>query len=105
MKLRHYFLTFVAIAVTLANCLGCADGSDNSNSPDNPTRASSCVTESISADFTFKSNYIQVLGSNMHYIDEGEAVSVGPGLHYLMEDQPHRIGWEIARWYQSLPAQ
>ncbi len=30
---------------------------------------------------------------------DGEAVSVGPGLHYLAEDQPHAIGRAIERWY------
>ncbi len=30
------------------------------------------MRDSISAEFPFKSNYINVLGSNMHYVDEGE---------------------------------
>ncbi|MEM7035200.1 MAG: haloalkane dehalogenase [Chloroflexota bacterium] len=30
------------------------------------------MTKSISAEFPFQSNYISVLGSKMHYIDEGE---------------------------------
>lgn len=37
-------------------------------------------------------------------LKQGLAVSVGPGLHYVMEDQPHRIGQEIATWFQTLPA-
>jgi len=28
-------------------------------------------------------------------------VNVGPGLHYLQEDHPHKIGWELAKWYSS----
>ncbi|MFQ5796172.1 MAG: haloalkane dehalogenase [Candidatus Bipolaricaulia bacterium] len=29
-------------------------------------------TQEISADFPYKSNYVEVLGSKMHYVDEGE---------------------------------
>ncbi len=29
------------------------------------------AAENISPDFPFKSNYIEVNGSNMHYVDEG----------------------------------
>jgi len=29
-------------------------------------------------------------------------VDVGKGIHYLQEDNPHRIGEEIARWYSRL---
>lgn len=28
-------------------------------------------------------------------------VDIGPGLHYLQEDNPHQIGEELARWYQE----
>ena len=31
-----------------------------------------------------------------------ETVDIGPGLHYLQEDNPHRIGSELARWYKAL---
>jgi len=36
-------------------------------------------------------------------LQNAKAVSVGPALHYLMEDQPHNIGREIASWFNSLP--
>ena len=29
-------------------------------------------------------------------------VDIGPGIHYLQEDNPHLIGSEIAKWYDSL---
>jgi haloalkane dehalogenase len=31
------------------------------------------------------------------------SVPIGPGLHFLQESSPHRIGTEIARWYRHLP--
>ena len=31
-----------------------------------------------------------------------ETVDIGPGIHFLQEDNPHLIGQELARWYQSL---
>ena len=30
-------------------------------------------------------------------------VDVGPGIHFIQEDQPDRIGSELARWYGQLP--
>jgi haloalkane dehalogenase len=32
-----------------------------------------------------------------------KSVHIGPGLHFLQESSPHRIGREIATWYRSLP--
>lgn len=32
-----------------------------------------------------------------------EVVDVGPGIHYLQEDNPHAIGRAIADWYRRLP--
>lgn len=29
-------------------------------------------------------------------------VDLGPGIHFLQEDHPHRIGSELAAWYRSL---
>ena len=29
-------------------------------------------------------------------------VDIGPGIHYLQEDNPHQIGAELAAWYQTL---
>ncbi len=29
-------------------------------------------------------------------------VDIGPGIHYLQEDNPHLIGKELAEWYESL---
>ena len=32
-----------------------------------------------------------------------EAVSVGPGLHFLQEDQPHAIGAALSEWLDGMP--
>ena len=29
-------------------------------------------------------------------------VDIGPGIHFLQEDNPHLIGEEIAAWYKTL---
>ena len=43
---------------------------------------------------------------DVEYIDRNftdtKMVNLGAGLHYLQEDQPHRIGEELASWYMSL---
>lgn len=31
-----------------------------------------------------------------------ETVNIGPGIHYLQEDNPQLIGLELAKWYRSL---
>ena len=31
-----------------------------------------------------------------------ETVDIGPGIHYLQEDNPHLIGEELARWHRAL---
>jgi haloalkane dehalogenase len=31
-----------------------------------------------------------------------KTVDIGPGLHYIQEDNPHLIGRELAEWYKSL---
>lgn len=31
-----------------------------------------------------------------------ETVDIGPGIHYLQEDNPHLIGEKLAEWYQKL---
>jgi len=31
-----------------------------------------------------------------------ETVDIGPGVHFVQEDNPHKIGEELARWYQGL---
>ena len=36
-------------------------------------------------------------------INNLQSVFIGPGLHFLQESSPHRIGREIAAWYQNLP--
>jgi hypothetical protein len=33
-----------------------------------------------------------------------KTVNIGAGIHYLQEDNPHIIGLEIAKWYESIPA-
>ena len=30
-----------------------------------------------------------------------KTVDIGPGIHYLQEDNPHLIGSELANWYRS----
>ena len=30
--------------------------------------------------------------------------NIGAGIHYLQEDNPHAIGLEIAKWYESIPS-
>jgi len=29
-------------------------------------------------------------------------VDIGEGIHYVQEDNPHRIGEEVAKWFQKL---
>jgi haloalkane dehalogenase len=89
------------------------------------------MTATISADFPFEPHFVEVLGSKMHYVDEGEgdpvlflhgnptssylwrniiphvsprARCIAPedGVHYLQEDNPRLIGETIAEWYQEL---
>jgi len=36
-------------------------------------------------------------------INNLQSVFIGPGLHFLQESSPHRIGREIAAWYRKLP--
>jgi len=31
-----------------------------------------------------------------------KTVDIGPGIHYLQEDNPHLIGSELAQWYKGL---
>jgi haloalkane dehalogenase len=31
-----------------------------------------------------------------------KTVDIGPGVHYIMKDNPHLIGEEIAVWYRTL---
>ena len=31
-----------------------------------------------------------------------KTVDIGPGLHFVQEDNPHKIGRELAQWYQGL---
>lgn len=31
-----------------------------------------------------------------------ETIDIGAGIHFVQEDNPHRIGEELARWYQAL---
>ena len=31
-----------------------------------------------------------------------KTVDIGPGIHFLQEDNPHLIGEEIAAWYKTL---
>ena len=31
-----------------------------------------------------------------------KTVDIGPGVHFVQEDNPHKIGEEVAKWYQGL---
>ncbi|MFQ5741645.1 MAG: haloalkane dehalogenase, partial [Acidobacteriota bacterium] len=31
-----------------------------------------------------------------------KSVDIGPGIHWLQEDNPHLIGSELAKWYRTL---
>jgi haloalkane dehalogenase len=31
-----------------------------------------------------------------------EAIDIGPGIHYIQEDNPHKIGKELSQWYLRL---
>jgi haloalkane dehalogenase len=31
-----------------------------------------------------------------------KTVNIGPGLHYIQEDNPHLIGEKLAKWYTGL---
>lgn len=35
-------------------------------------------------------------------IKDLETVDIGTGIHFVQEDNPHKIGEELARWYQSI---
>ena len=45
--------------------------------------------QNISAEFPFESNYVEVLGSKMHYIDEGEG---DPSYSFMATQLPHIYG-------------
>ncbi|MEM8862583.1 MAG: haloalkane dehalogenase [Chloroflexota bacterium] len=36
------------------------------------------------------------------HIKNLETVDIGTGIHFVQEDNPHKIGEELARWYQSI---
>jgi haloalkane dehalogenase len=31
-----------------------------------------------------------------------KTVDIGPGAHFVQEDNPHKIGEELAKWHQGL---
>lgn len=31
-----------------------------------------------------------------------QTVDIGPGIHYVQEDNPHEIGQHLAEWYRAL---
>ena len=51
------------------------------------------ATQSISADFPYAPHYVDVHGSQIHYVEEGS----GDPILFL-----HGIGTELANWYSSL---
>jgi len=40
----------------------------------------------------------------MSHMKNLKAVDIGPGIHYLQEDNPHLIGSELADWYSGISA-
>ena len=36
------------------------------------------------------------------HIPNLKTVDIGDGIHYLQEDNPHKIGEELSNWYQAL---
>ena len=75
----------------------------------------------ISADFNFKSHFIEVHGSKiLFYAQPGgliteqtvgwckeklpnlTTIDIGPGLHFVQEDNSAKIGEELARWYRVI---
>ena len=59
--------------------------------------------KTISADFSFESKFLEIYGSKMHYIEEGE----GDPILFLhgnpsTNDNPHMIGKELEKWYRKL---
>jgi len=106
------------------------------------------ISSPASADFPFESQYADVLGSRVHYVEQGTgepkdfyetatnycgalarsglpalllyypdmapaveayrsflsdltAIEVDGAHHFMPEDQPERVGLEVARWVQS----
>ena len=43
-----------------------------------------------------------VLGWCREHLTNLKVVNIGPGIHYLQEDNPQLIGTELARWYAGL---
>jgi len=37
-----------------------------------------------------------------HHLPNLKVVDIGPGIHFIQEDNPHLIGTELANWYSSL---
>lgn len=54
-------------------------------------------SQEISAAFPFRSNYVEVHGSKMHYIDEGSGDPI-----LFLHGNPHQIGSTLAKWYTGL---
>lgn len=70
--------------------------------------------QQISTDFPFQEHYVEVLGSRMHTIDQGDVVwlqenlsefrvvNIAPDQHFVQEDSPHAIGEALIEWLSSL---
>lgn len=46
------------------------------------------------------SSYVEWCRENLKNLT---TVDIGSGLHYVQEDNPHKIGEELMHWYQNLP--
>ena len=58
------------------------------------------TSKDILSEFPFTSKFIEINGSNIHYIEEGAGDPI-VFIHYLQEDNPHLIGSELAQWYKD----
>jgi len=47
-------------------------------------------------------NELPIVAWSRKHLKNLRVVNVGPGIHYIQEDNPHRIGQELANWYSGL---
>jgi haloalkane dehalogenase len=55
------------------------------------------TSKEISSEFPFKSKFIEINGSNIHYIEAGTGDPI-----VFIHGNPHLIGSELAQWYKGL---
>ena len=65
-------LTAAILVSSLGGLAGCTDAEEASQAARTGNRAGGESLDTISVEFPFDSHFVDVLGSKMHYIDEGE---------------------------------